>query len=323
MMNACIVGYGSVGPIHALSLSQSNCANIYAICDADKERADKGAKEYNAKAFYDYDECLQDKNIDCVHICTPHYLHFEMIKSALLAGKKVIAEKPVTMKKEEFYYLFENFDTTNIFPIIQNRTNLCIKKLAELISSNNFGKITGAKGILTWCRDESYYKQDHWRGKKEFEGGGVLINQAVHTLDLMMFFCGKAKNVEATMKNYSLKGVIDVEDTVDAYIEFENGAKGIFYATNAHAVNSSVELEFEFEKARLLYTNGKLFLNGECVCEDSSNFLGKHYWGMGHARTLCDFYSGESTLSLCDIKNTMDAMFAIYESAEKGKEITI
>ena len=322
-MNACIVGYGCIGPVHATALIHTDCATIYAICDIIKERADKGATEYGAKAYYDYDECLKDENIDTVHICTPHYLHFEMIKKALDAGKRVVAEKPVTIKKEELDFLFASYDTTKIFPIIQNRTNTCIVKMRELVSSSDYGKLKGIKGLVTWHRDETYYNSEAWRGKKETEGGGVLINQAVHTLDLMTLFGGKVKSVEATMKNYSLKDVIEVEDTVDAYITFENGATGIFYATNAYADNSSAQLELEFENARLSYIDRKLFVNGECVCEDESGFIGKKYWGKGHAKTLNDYYKGESTLSLVDIKNTMDAMFAIYESAESGELVNL
>ena len=322
-MNACIVGYGCIGPVHAISIKHTECATIYAICDINKERADKGAQEYGAKAYYDYDECLKNENIDTVHICTPHYLHFEMIKKALEAGKRVVAEKPVTMKKEELKILWENYDTTKVFPIIQNRTNACIVKMRELMASNDYGKLRGAKGLVTWHRDETYYNSEAWRGTKEFEGGGVLINQSVHTLDLMMLFCGKAKCVEATMKNYSMKDLIEVEDTVDAFIQFENGATGIFYATNAYADNSAAQLEIEFEKARLSYIDRKLFVNGECVCEDGDGFIGKKYWGKGHANTINEFYTGKSKLTLADIKNTMDAMFAIYESAECGKPINL
>ena len=151
----------------------------------------------------------------------------------------------------------------------------------------------------------------------------MLINQSVHTLDLMMLFCGKAKCVEATMKNYSMKGLIEVEDTVDAYIQYENGATGIFYATNAYADNSAAQLELEFENARISYIDRKLYLNGECVCEDGDGFIGKKYWGKGHANTISEFYTGKSKLTLSDIKNTMETMFAIYESAESGEPVNL
>ena len=101
-MNVCIVGYGAIGPVHAKALSYVKNATLYAICDIDKKRADKGAAEYNAKAIYSFDECINDEKIESVHICTPHFLHFEMIKKALDAGKRVVCEKPLVMTKKEF-----------------------------------------------------------------------------------------------------------------------------------------------------------------------------------------------------------------------------
>ena len=102
MKRVCIVGYGAIGPVHAEALSSIPDVNLYGICDIDKERADKGATEYNCKAFYSLESCLKDKKIDSIHICTPHFLHYEMIEKSLAVGKMVVTEKPVTMTKEEF-----------------------------------------------------------------------------------------------------------------------------------------------------------------------------------------------------------------------------
>ena len=322
-MNACIVGYGAIGPVHADVLTKLENVRLYAICDINKERANKGANDYGAKAYYSFDNCLADEKIDVVHICTPHYLHFEMICKALESGKRVVAEKPVVMKKSELDYLVANYDISKIFPIVQNRKNTCIEELKRIVDEENVGKILGVKGILTWQRDETYYNSADWRGTKLYEGGGVLINQAVHTLDLMMYFAGAAKKVCASMSNNSLKDVIEVEDTVDAYIEFLNGAKGVFYATNAYSKNSSMQFELEFENRSFKYIDGLLISNGEVICKDSAEFKGKSYWGNGHAKILCDFYENKKLLSLADIMNTMEAMFAIYDSAEFGKEINL
>lgn len=322
-MNACIVGFGCIGPVHAEALKSIEGVSLYAVCDVVKDRAESGATKFNSKAYYNYEDCLLDANIDVVHICTPHYLHFDMIKKALDAGKYVVIEKPVTINKAELDYLIEKYETDRVFPIVQNRTNACIVRMKELISSNDYGNLKGVKGLVTWHRDAHYYNSESWRGKKEFEGGGVLINQAFHTLDIMVYLGGKVKSVQATMKNYSLVDVIDVEDTLDAYINFENGAKGIFYATNAYIENDSVQLELVFDKAKFLYRDNKLFLNEELICSDDSEFTGKKYWGNGHVKTLNEYYSNKSALSLSSVKNTMETIFAIYESAEKGNETII
>lgn len=323
-MNVCIVGYGAVGPVHAESVSRLLNINLYAICDIDKTRANSGALKYNCKAIYDFSDVLSDKSIDAVHICTPHYLHFEMIKNVLEAKKSVVVEKPVTMKRDEFNYLLENYGTAPIFPIVQNRTNLSIKTLKDIVASDNsLGKLLGIKGILTWYRDEAYYKSADWRGTIDLEGGGVLINQAVHTLDLLTYFGGDVLSVTATASNKSLQGVIETEDTIDAYIKFKNGASGIFFATNAYAPGSSVFLELAFENAVFRYIDNKLYKNGELLCTDETKFLGKSYWGSGHERTLYDHYVLKKALTLSDIKITMDTLFAIYESAKQNKEVCL
>lgn len=319
-MNVCIVGYGAIGPTHAEALSEIEMVSIYGICDIDKESADKGASTYGCKAFYDFDECLKDDKIDSIHICTPHYLHFEMIEKSLLAGKKVVVEKPITMKKEEFDTLLSKYAEKPVCPVFQNRTNSCVQTLKEIIDSEKeLGKLEAARGILTWHRGADYYGQAPWRGTKAYEGGGVLINQAIHTLDLMIYLGGNIKSVNAIMSNKSLQGVIEVEDTVDALLQYENGATGIFYATNTYSKHAGPQIEFEFEHASFRYVDKKLYRDNELICEDDTKFSGKDYWGSGHARLFYDFYVKQQAFTLSDVENTMQTMFAMYESAETGE----
>lgn len=324
-MNVCIIGFGAIGPIHAEAVLSIPGVTLYGICDIDKQRADNGAKKYGAKAYYSFDEVISDNSIDSVHICTPHYLHYKMITAALDAGKKVVCEKPITMTEEEFNKLEADYSDCSIFPIIQNRTNKCIMELKRLVEEDNtFGKLMGIKGEMTWCRSANYYNSAKWRGTKKYEGGGVLINQAVHTLDLMVYFGGKPQSVIASMSNKSLNGVIEVEDTVDARIAFESGTIGIFYATNAYSVSPQPTLTLNYEDSEFLYADGKLYKDGVKICEDESCFLGKKNWGSGHMRTLYDFYINHSVLGISDISNTMRTMFGIYKSAEENsRKVTI
>lgn len=322
-MNSCIVGYGAIGPVHTEAVEQLDNAFLYAVCDIDRARADNAAEKYGIKAYYDFDECIKDKNIDVVHICTPHYLHCEMICKALENGKKVVVEKPAVMKRTELDLLFSKYDVTNVFPIVQNRKNHCIEELKRIVATEDVGKLIGIKAIVTWHRDAAYYNSAEWRGTKEYEGGGVLINQAIHALDLMTYFAGAAKKVNASMKNYSLEGVIDVEDTIDACIRFENGVKGIFYATNAYCSNQPLQLELEFENRRFRYADGMLISGDKIICKDSTEYKGKSYWGNGHIKALSDFYENNSKMSLHSIKDTMLAMFAIYESAANAAEVEL
>ena len=118
MKNVCVVGYGAIGPIHAAAIEKTDQARLYAVCDIVPEKLEQCQKEYDVVTYTDFDEMLLDKNIDSVHICTPHYLHFAMIKKALATGKDVLCEKPVTMTQAEFEELlktdgeYKNFVTS-------------------------------------------------------------------------------------------------------------------------------------------------------------------------------------------------------------------
>ena len=315
MKNVCIVGYGAIGPVHAKALEMVEQAKLYAVCDIDVGKRALCKEKYDVLEYDDFDDILQDKDIDAVHICTPHYLHFEMVKKALAAGKDVVVEKPVTMTREEFGALQELEGVERVCVVLQNRLNPCVQKLKEIIESGELGAVKAAKGILTWHRDKAYYEGGAWRGKWATEGGGALINQAVHTLDYFCYLIGDVKSVKANMSNYSLEGVIEVEDTVTAYLELEDGVKGIFFATNAYSENSAPFFEVSFEKGTARYMDKKLWVNGELLAEDAVPSTGKAYWGNSHTPLLKKYYDEHKYFTVADAKKTMETVFAMYESA--------
>ena len=324
MRNICIVGYGSVAPLHAKALSDIEDVRLWGVCDIDPSRNEKFLSEYGGRAFTDYDEMLSCGEVDGVHICTPHYLHYEMARKALLKNKTVVIEKPVTMKSDEFEELISRFPEGKVCVMFQNRTNGSVCAMKKIIANEDLGSFITARSLLTWHRTAEYYAHDSWRGKKKTEGGGVLINQALHSLDLISYLTGGISSVKATMSNKSLNGVIDVEDTVDGLIKFKNGGQGVFYATNAYGSNSSMFVELVFEKDTLRYIDGRLYRKGEAVAEDCSSASGKSYWGCGHESVLREFYGGGEGITLKSAANSMRAAFAMYESAENnGKEILI
>ena len=228
MKNVCLVGYGAIGPVHAKALENVEQARLYAVCDTDSGKRKRCVEAYAVKEYDSFDEMLTDKNIHSIHICTPHYLHFEMIKKALEAGKDVVTEKPVTRTREEFEALLKVEEADRVCVVFQNRLNPCIRKLKDLVQSKELGAVKGVKGVLTWYRNEAYYRRDSWRGKWDTEGGGLLINQAIHTLDFFSYVIGDIAGVKANMFNYTLEEVIETEDTLAAYLVFKNGVNGIF-----------------------------------------------------------------------------------------------
>lgn len=317
MKHVCIVGYGAIGPVHALALEGVENAKLYAVCDIDGERRKLCAEKYSVIEYDNFEEMLKDENIHSVHICTPHYLHFPMIKKALEAGKDVVVEKPVTMTKDEFAELQNLKNVGKVCVVFQNRLNPCVVKLKELIESRELGEIKAARAMLTWRRTKSYYEAADWRGKWATEGGGLLINQAVHTLDYFSYLLGNVKSVKASMSNFTLEDTIEVEDTLAAVLELESGIRGIFFATNGYTENSTPFFEVSFENGVARYTDKQLWVNGELLAEDTAPVAGKAYWGNGHPGLFKRYYDENMYFTVADAKNTMDTLFAIYEKAGK------
>lgn len=325
MRNACVVGYGAVGPVHVAALEEIENVQLYAVCDINPQKLNLCREKYGCKVFSDFDEMLLDPQIDAVHICTPHYLHKEMAVKALAAGKAVVLEKPVGVslaEMDELRAVFKEQAKKPLCVMLQNRTNACIVKLKEQIACKDVGALKGVIANLNWHRDEAYYKQDAWRGKWQTEGGGLLINQAVHLVDLMLYFGGTVRKYESAIHRWGDIG-IEVEDTASAIIQFENGAKGIFHATNCYITDEAFQLELRFEKAHFRYADGLLYeLADGDVCilaKDEKVQIGKSYWGCGHQTVIRNFYEGKDYPGIEDAYDAMKLVFEIYD--KKKREI--
>ncbi|MBQ4527101.1 MAG: Gfo/Idh/MocA family oxidoreductase [Clostridia bacterium] len=323
MINACIVGCGAISPLHINSIEKSENAKLYAVCDINPQKLEK-FRDKDLICYDNYDDVLNDNNIGSVHICTPHYLHYEMIIKALEKGKKVVCEKPVTMTDEEYKILLTHPHQSEVCVVLQNRLNPCTQKIKDIVENETYGKVLGLKAVVTWQRDKAYYQSEPWRGIKKTEGGGALINQFVHTLDYFPYLISDIKSVRAKTANFSLEGVIEVEDTVCAYLTLSSGVTGIFLVTNAHVANTPPEFEIVFENATLRYADNCLSTGGVILERDEIETGKKAYWGLSHAKLISNFYDKNIYFCPKDIKNTMDAMFSIYKSADNnGKEILL
>ena len=197
-MKVAVIGCGNISKVHFAALSENPDVQIIAVADIIPERADNAAAKYGAKSFYSFDELLENESPDAIHICTPHYLHTEMAVKALKKGINVLVEKPCSVSSEEVETLrnAQKESGRQLAVCFQNRYNSCVTKADEIISSGRLGKVKSVRGFVTWSRDEDYYSDD-WHGTLEKECGGVLINQAIHTVDLIQHFGGKCKKITA------------------------------------------------------------------------------------------------------------------------------
>lgn len=332
-MNIAIVGCGAIAKVHADCVEKSGNHRLVAFADRIKERAEQFAISYKGTAYASFEEMLEKETIDILHICTPHDLHVPMAVYALEHGLHVFMEKPPVISLEQLQQLESVQSDRYLGFCFQNRYNPSILKVKKLLESGEVGEIYGARGIVSWSRLASYYTQSEWRGKLSTEGGGVLINQSVHTMDLMAYFLGTPLSVDAVMANHHLKNVIEVEDTMEAYIRFEGERKACFYATTAYVDNMPpiIEIACEDRAIRIedldvtyYYKDGKV----ERLPIEDKERLGKGYWGSGHKDCIEDFYHSiekkiSFALDLPNIRETILLMLGMYESAKTRQEITI
>ena len=206
--------------------------------------------------------------------------------------------------------------------------------LRDILASGKAGKVMGARAFVTWHREAPYYTESGWRGSLKTEGGGALINQSVHTLDLLGQFLGRADRVEAVMANHHLKGVIEVEDMMEAYIQFGD-ASALFYATTAHCADSPVLVELVCENVTIRMEEQEVTLTWADGTKEHHSLAapttaagGKAYWGASHGLCIEDFYrcvrEGKPFRNdIPGIKDTAELMLSVYQSARDHKVVEL
>lgn len=261
-----IIGIGGMGTNHLNSITKNLVPNMELTCVADirKVRLDwaKENLDSSIRIFDDGRKLIDSGCCDAVLIATPHYLHPEFVIYALEHGLHAISEKPAgvyTKQVREMNVVAAKSEKT--FAIMFNqRTNCVYRKLREMIQSGELGKMKRVNWIITdWYRNQSYYDAAGWKATWDGEGGGVLLNQCPHQIDLLQWLCGMPVKVRAFCHEGKWHD-IEVEDDVTAYLEFENGATGVFVTTTGDAPGTN-RLELTFEMGRIICENEKLIFD--------------------------------------------------------------
>lgn len=293
MLRVGLIGLGDVSPVHVNAINASEYGELVAVCDMD---VDKKSEWTEFPFFTNMETMLQKMELDVVHICLPHYLHQPATAMCVKYGAHVYLEKPVSVNYEESLEQLELAESTDrkICVSFQNRYNRSFMKLMDILENEDVGQITSIKGLVTWFRPESYYTTKPWRGKKLEAGYGSIINQSIHTLDLIQLIGGDLKSCKASLTNLTDYD-IEVEDTASATFTFESGVKAFFHATNAYTENSSVELQVITEKEKFTIKDSRLYFTNENgrkeVIEEDDRIPGsKFYYGMGHRILIQRFY---------------------------------
>jgi predicted dehydrogenase len=258
-----IIGIGNMGSGHCNTILKGEVPNLTLTAVADlKESRRQWAKETlpaTVSIFETAEELIRSNTCDAVLIATPHYDHPRLVILALEHGLHVMCEKPAGVYTKQVREMNEVAEKYNlVFGMMFNqRTNHVYRKMYELVHNGNYGQIKRVNWIVTdWYRTQAYYNSGGWRATWDGEGGGVLLNQCPHNLDLLQWICGMPCKVQAFCHNGKWHD-IEVEDDVTAYLEYPNGATGVFVTTTGDAPGTN-RFEITLEKAKLVCENDKL-----------------------------------------------------------------
>lgn len=334
---SAIIGCGNIFPMHAVSVKNCKDAELVAVCDIKEDRAKAKAAEFGCKWYTDYKEMLEKEQIDVVHLCLPHYLHPIAAIYCMEHGKNVLTEKPMAIKLEDAKAMIDTAKKNNVVLgcIFQNRYNAGTVLVKEHIKNGMLGKILSAKCFVTWNRSDDYYGNSDWKGTWDKEGGGVIIDQAIHTLDMLRYIIDEDIDfVDATIARRG-HAKIDVEDTAEGLIAYKNGLLTNFHAINYYSYDADVEIEIACDnavvemvadKTTIKYFDGRTFIAERNPDENFDYGNVKSYWGVNHCKQIDNYYESlangtEPFIPVESAYKTQEMICAIYQSGKENKRV--
>ena len=304
MTTAAIVGCGDVAAVHLQAIEASDAVELVGVCDTDPGALAAAVERTGAPGFAAVGELLEAVRPDVVHVTTPHDAHVDVALADLGAGEGVIQEKPVAHTTRQARRLVDAVarlqdrlgpDAPKIAVCLQNRYNVSSVELRRLLDSGALGAVRGAYATVAWSRSPGYYPAKPWRGLWERAGGGLLMNQAPHTLDLIQWLLGDVVEVQGSVSTDKFSAVSEVEDTACARFTHADGATTCFYGTVNLSAHRPVELELDCERACVVLRDGLevRWRDGrvERHEERTAGSRGRSYWGVSHELLIRDFYS--------------------------------
>jgi predicted dehydrogenase len=230
--NFGIIGAGLIADFHGKAINSLTNARLTGICGTNHEKVKVLAEKYGCRIFSDYEEMLSSDQVDIVTIATPSGAHMEPAIAAAQHGKHVICEKPIEISLERIDKMIEAHKKagTKLGGIFNYRFHDTVKHMKAAVETGRFGIITYASVHVPWWRSESYYK-DNWHGTLKLDGGGAMMNQSIHMIDILQYLMGRVDSLKAYTA--TLAHDIEVEDTAAAVLKFRNKALGIIYGSTA------------------------------------------------------------------------------------------
>ncbi|NLO02861.1 MAG: Gfo/Idh/MocA family oxidoreductase [Bacteroidales bacterium] len=341
--NFGIVGAGSIADFHAKAVQSLANACLKGICGTNPVKVKTLAEKYKCKIYKSTTEMLGDPGIDIISIATPSGAHMEPAVEAANNGKHVICEKPLEVSLERIDNMIEAHakSGTRLGGIFNYRFNEVVRLLKKTVDSGRFGKITNASVYVPWWRSDEYYKSS-WRGTRLLDGGGALMNQSIHMVDMLQYVAGPVSSLKAYTATLA-HPQIEVEDSAAAVLRFRNGALGIIYGSTASFPGQFRRIEISGTRGTAIIEENSIKVwnfdqqndEDEEIIQKFSNIEG----GGGvsdpmaipfepHARNIAAFISSVETglpfeIDGHEARKSVEIILGIYKSAKAGIEVNL
>jgi UDP-N-acetyl-2-amino-2-deoxyglucuronate dehydrogenase len=343
-----IVGCGVIGPVHAEDIASLPDAHLVSVVDINLQQAQKLASQYGARPYTHLQHMLDSEPVEVVIICTPSGLHGELACQVMRSGRHVIVEKPIEITREAIDEMLRVQQATGVklAVISQHRFDAASRQVRELVEEKAFGRLVLGNAIVPWWRSQEYYDSGGWRGTWKLDGGGVLMNQAIHSIDLLQWLMGPVKSVFGYTD--TLVHRMETEDVAVAVLRFANGALGTIAATTGAYPGVTTRLEIFGDKGSAVIENDSLaYLHLALDDKESISAYGvtpqEHHRrqdagstsqnpsalsASSHALQIADMIRAirEDRTPLVDgyaARQPVEIILSIYESARLQKEITL
>ncbi|MGW7680478.1 Gfo/Idh/MocA family protein [Kribbella sp. NPDC054772] len=334
-MRFALIGAGAIGTVHARLIDTlGNDATLVAVVDQSLDRAGKIVEQYGGRAYASAAEAYAAEEIDAVAICLPSALHADNAIEALHAGKHVIVEKPVdiTLAAADRLIAAQCETGRTVAVISQRRFQPPVTQIRTAIDTGALGRVTSGIAESAFFRPQSYYDGDDWRGTLAIDGGGALMNQGIHALDLLVWMLGRPVQVSAQTGRLAHEG-IEVEDLAGASILFESGAIGLMLASTAAYPGRPVRLTIHGDQGTAVLDDDQLayFAAAEASQPEAPVLDGPADWGpteLAHLAQYRDFIAAvqdgrEPAVSLEAGRRSLATVLAVYESAREGRPVEL
>jgi predicted dehydrogenase len=331
-----IIGCGAIARMHVLAVNDIENAKLVGVYDNFFESAEKFASEWKCKAYKSIEELLNDGSVDVVNICTPSGLHASLAVQVANAKKNIVVEKPLAITKEQTDQVVSAVKSNGVKceVVAQLRFTEAVQKLKKIIDDGKLGKIYTVDYTMKYYRSQEYYDKGAWRGTWEMDGGGVLMNQGIHGIDLVQYLVGGIEKVYADCR--TLARNIEVEDTANVLVEYTCGAVGTIRATTIAEPGFPREIEIIGEKGSVVLKEDvieRLDIQGEeqisgantnlCAGSDPMAIPYKY-----HKLQIMDLISameknGVPLVNEDEGRKPVDIILSIYKSNKEGKKVTV